>query len=122
MTHQLPTLTISPIDPSPDTQHLFDRAAAIYGVEAQTLKLVEELSELSAALMREHLGVGQPGNAIPGELADVLILIAQLMRNKPDIERHVHDRITAKLERLDERVMYREKQMQAAIQFNHEEP
>lgn len=100
---------IIPFAAAPATWRLFARAASIYGVTAQRLKLIEELSELSAALMRDHLGgVPLPDDHLAGEVADVIILLTQLLHNDPKLNDATYARVTAKLERFAARVAVRE--------------
>lgn len=51
---------------------------AAYSAEAQTIKAIEELAELQAELSRLLLKQGNR-DAMKGELADVFIMITQLM-------------------------------------------
>ena len=56
---------------------LFEQAVKIYGAESQVRKAVEELTELSVALLHSLDGRGDTENILE-EMADVEIMIEQL--------------------------------------------
>ena len=56
---------------------LFERAVKTYGAESQVRKAVEELTELSVALLHSLDGRGDTEN-IREEMADVEIMLEQL--------------------------------------------
>jgi NTP pyrophosphatase (non-canonical NTP hydrolase) len=56
---------------------LFKRAAVVWGERSQLLKLAEECSELSAALIRIVNGKGS-WDQVFGEAGDVMLMMGQL--------------------------------------------
>lgn len=81
-----------------------------YGEEHQMLKCIEEMSELSQAIIKTIHGDALHEWEYPGELADVLIMTEQLryMYDKSDgvfdgrVERFIDAKLTRQLKRMEE--------------------
>ena len=64
-----------------------------YGVEHQMLKCIEEMSELSQAIIKTIHGDALHEWDYPGELADVMIMAEQLKYLYENCDSFSHDRI-----------------------------
>lgn len=81
-----------------------------YGDEHQMLKAVEEMAELTQAIIKTIHGDALHEWYYPGELADVLIMVEQLryMYDKSDgvyderVERFIDAKLTRQLKRMEE--------------------
>lgn len=91
-----------------DAIKILNRAVAVYGADMQIDKLIEEMSELTKALLKYRYTVGVERLAradhVSEELADVLIVLQQMLL----IFRGVSDWEEKKLERLAERLGMRQ--------------
>lgn len=84
------------------------RAIKHFGITHQILKLGEECSELTRAIMRELMEPGGENHQnLKEELCDVYILLHQVMPMVMDQQEH-DGLILAKLERLDQMISERE--------------
>ena len=101
--HGLPT-TMRP--------EILQRAVNIYGKEAQTDMAIEEMSELSKALLKHRRAEKSPEawdyertkQSIYEEIADVVIMLTQLIiiyGGREEIQRDIESKVTRLAERLD---------------------
>lgn len=101
--HGLPT-TMRP--------EILQRAVNIYGKEAQTDMAIEEMSELSKALLKHRRAEKSPEawdyeqtrQSIYEEIADVVIMLAQLIMiygGREEIQKDIESKVTRLAERLD---------------------
>lgn len=84
---------------------LYDKALELWGSEAQALMLAEESCELAVAI--HHLvryGGGTELDAVAEEIADVQIMIEQLLFALPALYGDVESARRRKLERLERRI------------------
>ena len=76
-----------------------------YGIEAQTMQTIQELSELIRALAGGKCNKGQKQQEhISEEIADVEIMLAQIKLYYPKMARNVEEVKESKLRRLADRV------------------
>ena len=84
----------------PSNEMIIDTAIVRYGVKAQTDVAIEEMAELTQALIRHRRG--RPSN-ITEEIADVEIMLEQLKRiyciNTDDLKQQKLRRLWFRLER-----------------------
>lgn len=85
----------------PHADETFDDALDVWGVEAQVVLAIEELSELNTELARDYRGRNNIADVVD-EIADVLIACRQLARIYGEEE--VNERIEYKMDRLRTRV------------------
>lgn len=101
--HGLPT-TMRP--------EILQRAVNIYGKEAQTDMAIEEMSELSKALLKHRRAEKSPESwnyertkqSIYEEIADVIIMLTQLIiiyGGREEIQKDIESKVTRLAERLD---------------------
>lgn len=110
-THGLPT-TMRP--------EVLQQAIDTYGSRAQEEMAIEEMAELTKAIVKRHRA-GDKGSyeramqSITEEMADVIIMLTQLLMfygNRKDVQRAVDEKVTRLAGRLDSR---REKMQGAAM-------
>lgn len=77
------------------------RALRHYGESAQKLKAIEELNELSVALARDLNNCSRHSSEVIDEIADVKIMLEQLIRMKNIDRDAVHAAMDAKMIRLE---------------------
>jgi len=85
------------------TQRLLDVAVRTYGVERQAMHLMEEAAELVVALSHVMRGRQLPTTELPGEVADVLIMVGQFVK-RYGLEAEVKHALETKLGRLHARI------------------
>lgn len=85
-----------------ENERLYRRALEAWGPGAQTLMVLEEMSELQKELCKHERGRDNR-QAIAEEIADVLIMLDQMIVLH-NIERAVESYKTFKLERLEKRL------------------
>lgn len=85
-----------------DAQELYHLALDTWGADAQTLMVFEEMSELQKELCKHERGKDNR-EAIADEIADVLIMLEQMMILH-DCEQVVYEHKAAKLKRLADRL------------------
>lgn len=84
----------------PCPQDVFRNAVQTWGKEAQTDMMIEEMAELTKALLNERRG---RDNNIAEEMADVQIMLAQMeiiFQNAGEVEQKFREKVT----RLDQRL------------------
>lgn len=69
-----------------------------FGEEAQEHKLIEELSELASSVYHKKK------EELPGEMADVLIMISQFLLCDPELSEKVIEQIKFKIDRTMKRI------------------
>lgn len=85
-------------------EDIYRRAIAVFGVDSQTDVLIEEMSELTKAIIKfRRYGTAEELLQICEEKEDVRIMLEQLdiIINMPGHSKHVRE---AKLKRLDDRI------------------
>lgn len=83
-----------------------------YGLQHQKAKTIEELAELIVALQKDLLA-GKDGlsKEVIEEMADVHIMLLQLMMYDEDYFNNVYDEMRYKLERQHERIQEEQKRV-----------
>ncbi|MDT3387233.1 MAG: hypothetical protein LIR46_05645 [Bacteroidota bacterium] len=78
-----------------------ERAVDVYGIQAQIIKAIEEMAELTKELCKDG-GVGDRVDLIAEEMADVEIMLEQLryVYRRQNIDFYFFRWMDAKLERL----------------------
>lgn len=115
-THALPT-TMRP--------EVLQQAIDTYGSRAQEEMAIEEMSELTKAIVKRHRAKDKPSydkamSNISEEMADVIIMLTQLLmfyRNRKDVQRAVDEKVKRLAGRLEsERAEMTEAAMDAAAE------
>ena len=83
---------------------VYEAALSRYGVYSQLWKAIEEMSELTNEIAKDHAG-GSTQEALIDEIADVTIMMEQL-RLIYDVNEAVQERIDFKMRRLAQRIGY----------------
>lgn len=99
-THGLPT-TMRP--------EVLQQAIDTYGSHAQEEMAIEEMSELTKAIVKRHRAADKPSydkamSGIAEEMADVIIMLTQLLmfyRNRKDVQRAVDEKVKRLAGRLE---------------------
>ena len=99
-THALPT-TMRP--------EVLQQAIDTYGSRAQEEMAIEEMSELTKAIVKRHRAKDKPSydramNNIAEEMADVIIMLTQLLMfygNRKDVQRAVDEKVKRLAGRLE---------------------
>ena len=87
----------------PCPQDVFRNAVQTWGKEAQTDMMIEEMAELTKAILNERRG---RDHNIAEEMADVRIMLAQMeiiFQNAGEVEQRFREKITRLDKRLQER-------------------
>lgn len=82
---------------------IFEKAIAVYGKSLQKQVAIEEMAELTKEICKDFRGKGNKDNIIE-EIADVDIMLRQLMIIYNIEPSELHDAETNKLIRLSERL------------------
>lgn len=115
-THGLPT-TMRP--------EVLQQAIDTYGSHAQEEMAIEEMSELTKAIVKRHRAADKPSydkamSGIAEEMADVIIMLTQLLMfygNRKDVQRAVDEKVKRLAGRLEsERAEMTEAAMEAAAE------
>jgi len=73
------------------------QAVKHYGANAQIDKAIEEMSELTKALLKDRHGNGNHDTEVAEEIADVLIMVEQLIMiydNEEEVDKHTNRKIS----------------------------
>lgn len=82
---------------------IFDRALEKFGIEKQIIKLCEECAEMETAIM--HFREGRDtSDHVAEEIADVTIVLEQIMRAFSITEKQLSEWLDFKLNRLEGRL------------------
>ena len=88
---------------------VLQQAIDTYGSRAQEEMAIEEMSELTKAIVKRHRAKDKPSydramNNIAEEMADVIIMLTQLLmfyRNRKDVQRAVDEKVKRLAGRLE---------------------
>ncbi len=84
-----------------DSEKIYQKAIAAYGPTLQQVVAIEELSELQKEISKQIRGKGSLINLVE-EIADVKIMISQLMMIHNISDKEVNDEINFKILRLND--------------------
>ena len=86
---------------------MLKQAVKHYGANAQIDKAIEEMSELTKALLKDRHGNGNHDTEVAEEIADVLIMVEQLIMiydNEEEVDKHTNRKISRLINRFENRL------------------